>query len=378
MTAGLLDTSYVLDRARELAPFVSERALDAEDGRTLPADVVARLGGLEAEPATIVRVVEEMSRADGSTGWSVLIGQSSGFLAWLDQGAAAEIVARTPLPLVAGSMTPAGAATPVPADAESPGGGWRLSGRWPFNSGCPHAEWLIGAFPDAPAGPGAPPTIRFAVFPSAAATIHENWRAMGLRGTGSHDVEVRDVLVSRRYTMAPFSEPARHDGPLYRLPFLSFLVVMMAGFPLGVGRRALDEFAALLRRKTKPGSDVPLADDPVMRSRLLRAETALRAARAHVYECVESVWSQTMTAGEPSPDARADLIAAVQHALRTAVDVVDTAFHAGGASALYRNAPLQRCWRDAHAARQHIVFGPDLERRLGGLLLGRPSPGMPI
>jgi indole-3-acetate monooxygenase len=372
------------ETAWSLVDEVSERAGEIERARTLPADLVRRfragglfsmalpaaLGGLECEPRTIIEVVERMAWADGSAGWTLLIGQGSGFFAWLDPGVAKELLSGEPAPVVAGSMAPIGRGVPA---GNGDGGRYELTGRWPFASGCPHADWIVAAFTVPPRGEGTAPERRFAFLPPGDVRIIDTWNVAGLRGTGSHDIAVEAAFVPRERTIDPFTEPARHGGPLYSSLF-GFLVTMMAGFPLGVARRALDELHSVAHHKKRQPGAPALAEEPETQDLVLSGETRVRAARALVLQASGDVTAAMRATGAAAPEIRARLMAAVHHAMLVAVDVVTAAFHAGGASALYDRHPLQRCFRDIRAARQHVLFGQETAKRLGRMELGLPVP----
>ena len=376
----------LVDIARQVAAELDGRGEEIEQARALPADLVDRfretglfgmtlpaaLGGPECAPQTVVDVVEEISRADPSAGWTLLIGQGAGFLAWLDPAVAADLVAATPRPVVASSMAPAGR-------GEETGGGYLLSGRWPFTSGCGHSDWLMAGFVVTRDGvpvesPAGPPVQRMAFVPSSEVDIIDTWRVAGLRGTGSHDVAVRAADVPRELTADPFFEPAKQPGPLYGASMFSYLMTMMAGFPLGVGRRALDEFHLSAHRRIKQPAGTSMAEESLVQADIVRCESALRAARALVVESVGRVREAVESDGSAPPVVRAGLAASVVHAMDTAREVVETAFHSCGASSLYAKHPLQRCFRDIHAASQHVAFGQEARKRLGRIALGLPAP----
>lgn len=260
----------VLDAARDLTPELSVRAAEGEALRTMPPDLVEKvrdaglfglalprtLGGLEIEPLAFVDVIEELSRADGSAGWTVLIGNSTSFFAWLDPDVAREMIGDDVRFASTSMFGPLGRAVPDGS------GAFTVSGRWPFNSGCPHAGWLqAGVFVTDGDGPrmlpDRGPDWRLAFFRPGDARILDTWDAVGLRGTGSHDLTVSELRVPQEHVAAPFFEPARHDGPLWRIPFFTQLAIYILGFPLGVARRALDEFTALAATKQRrgPGGD---------------------------------------------------------------------------------------------------------------------------
>jgi alkylation response protein AidB-like acyl-CoA dehydrogenase len=377
---------------RLVAGDIAAQVAKIERTRGLPADLVGRLrsaglfslalprvlGGRECAPQEIVDVVEELSRVDASVGWTVLIGQGSGFLAWLDPAVAKEIAAQTPEPVVASSMAPTGTGREVLLDDGRPG--YRLSGRWPMTSGSEHCDWLMCTFEVAGGdgkpvlGPGRRPVRRMAFVPAVDVRVLDTWTATGLRGTGSHDVEVDAVDVPHERTIDPFGSPPRVPGPLYSTSFFAFLMVCMAGFPLGVAQRALDELVDTARSKRRAGGGELMAADPVVQAAVFRSGTALRAARALVAASVAELTGAVAEAGSAPPPVRARLAGAVVHAMTTAKAVVDDAFHRCGASALYLDKPLQRCFRDVHTAAQHVAFGPAAVERLGRVELGLPVP----
>ena len=372
MSVTALESSPVEEAVR-LAATLPDRALEVEAGRTVPADLVgelrdaglfglmtpASLGGLETDPITIARVVEELTRGDAATGWTVLIGQGAGYLAWLDPGAARELVNSTPSPLITGSMAPLGTAVDTGAD------GIRLTGRWPYTSGCGLSDHLVAGYRPADGPP------RFALLPRAAVDVHDTWRVAGLRGTGSHDIEATDVLVPHRFTFDPYG-PAREEGPLYRLPYMSYLLVAMAGFPLGAARRIVDEYRGIVLGKRNTERTL-LAETPIVQAEIARCEATVGAARAYVHEAIAQVWEETQD-GIASPRSRARLTGAVQHAMRATLDVADSAMRACGAGQLYDRAPLQRYFRDVQTAAQHIAFGLEAQRRVGSVLLDQEVP----
>jgi len=370
-------TTDAVTAARDLAPELSARAVEAEQLQTLPRDLVERvraaglfhlaapraLGGQELPPARIVEVVEELSRADGSAGWTITIGNGSAFLAWLDPAVAADLVAGTPDPVGGGVFAPMGRLTPDGA------GKFALAGRWAFCSGSPHTDLFFnGAF----AG-GDPRDWRLAVVPAAEVRVVENWDVSGLRGTGSHDVEI-DAVVREEHTISPFTNPARHDGPLWRFPFFTFVGTLMAGVPLGIARRALDEFTTFAPAKFRPPGPGPIAEDGDVQIALTRAEGRLRSARAFVFEALGELWETACAGDVPGVRQRGQFLLATQQAMRASLSAVNIAFGYAGAGALHADQPMQRCFRDLHAAAQHIYFSAAASKRYAKLRFGIDQP----
>jgi len=354
--------------AAAITPLLRERAAEAERAATLPADVVAAvteaglfrlwtprgLGGAELPPPVMFSVVETLATADGSAAWATMIGNSGLFLAWMDQDLAAGLLDGHPEHAMTGTFSPEGRGIPEP-------GGLRLSGRWVFNSGCPHSRLFCTGYltydGPRPRMLDGRPDWRWAVYPAASATIVPAWEgALGLRGSGSHDVVVEDVLVPEGHTVMPFYEPPVVDSALYRVPFFSLLKMMMAAVPLGIARHALDLLAELARTKVRSGPG-PIAEEQDVQIRIGLAEAGLRGARAHVLDEMAGLWAKALAGDEPTDAELGRFTLAVNAALQASLVVVDEAFALAGARALYAGDEIQRCWRDLHAVAQHRVFG---------------------
>jgi indole-3-acetate monooxygenase len=380
------DGLALLETARGFAPEITARAREGEELRTMPDDLVHKtkaaglfrlglprsLGGFELDPASIIRIVEVLCEADGSAGWTILIGNNNAFFAWLDPDVAREIIGGEPDFASNCMFSPLGAAVPA-------AGGFTLNGRWPFSSGCRHAEWLqTGMFVmdgDHPRMlPEGRPDWRFAFIPRDGVQVIDTWDAMGLRGTGSHDISVSGLDVPEEHTASPFFEPPRHDGPLWRLPFFTLASIFLIGFPLGVARRALEEFTTLAPTKKRAGATEPLAADAEIQVELARAEGVLRSARAYVFDAIGEMWATAEAGDEPTLAQRAQVLLATQHAMRAGVSTVDTVFSLAGAGTVYSDHPLQRCFRDITTARQHVFFSSDALKRYAKTRLGIEQP----
>jgi indole-3-acetate monooxygenase len=358
----------VVAGAAALTPLLRDRAAEAERLATLPPDVVAALagaglfrlmtpaglGGLELPPPTVFEVIETLARADGSAGWTAMIGNSGLFLAWMDQDLAAGLLDGHADQAMTGTFAPEGRGIVEP-------GGLRLSGHWTFNSGCPHARLYCAGLMalDGP-GPrmiGGRPDWRWAVFPASAATVVPTWEgALGLRGSGSHDVVVDGLLVPEGHTVMPFHEPPRVDSALYRVPFFSVLKMLVVGLPLGIARHALDLVIELARTKVRSGPG-PIAEEQDVQIRIGQAEAGVRGARAFVLDEIENLWGLAQAGDRPTDADLARFTLASNAAMQASLAAVDEAFALAGARALYAGDEIGRCWRDLHAAGRHRVFG---------------------
>ncbi len=307
-----------------------------------------------------MRVIEEISRADGAAGWCVMIGATTGMLAAsLPEDWAREIYGRRPDVITGGVTAPMGVATPA---VDGP----RVTGRWSFGSGCQHSDWLVGG---TRMGAGVAPETRLMFFAPDQFRVHDTWHASGLRGTGSHDFEVENAFVPEGRSVV-LGGHARVSGPLYEFPTLGLLALGVCAVALGIARRALDEFVLLAGGKVPTGSARTLANRPVVQRQVGEAEAALRSARAYVFASIDAAWRVACEGRSLPIDLRADLRLAAANAAWRAAQAVDLVYHAGGGTAVYASSPLQRCFRDVHVATQHIMVAQPLFEVFGRAALG--------
>ena len=367
----------LLSAARGLSETIRAAAAEGErEGTIAPAVVDAmvrarlfdayrpkELGGLDVDPITLVELIEEISLHDGSTGWCLGMGGIIGGLAAsrLSDEGVAEMFGSGDTVLCAGGFVPRLKAVPVD-------GGHRVSGRFPFASGCRHAEWMVVT--GLVEGASGPDAMRTFCVPKDAVTIVDNWHVAGLEGTSSNDLDLDDVLVPETLSFPSLTARALRGGPLWKLPILPAASVGHLGFSLGSGCRALDEIAAYAETQ-RFASSAPIAERPVFQRDYARARTRLRAARLAAFDSFATV----IDAGSASSmDQRAELGASIVHAYQTAAEVAEFAFRAGGASSIYREGALQRCFRDLQAGSQHVVASDEGFERAGQVMLGVGNP----
>jgi indole-3-acetate monooxygenase len=383
------DLDAVRSAVAELTPELRARAAEGDQLKTMPADLVWRakkaglfrlnmpmaLGGLELDPFTTVQIFEQISNADGSAGWTLVIGNSTAFFAWLDPAVARELIGGEPDFVSTSMWAPLGRAA-LSDDRAS----LTLDGRWPFNSGCPHADWLqVGAFMTTADGtprtrPDGAPDWRFVFVPAGSAVIEDTWQAMGLRGTGSHHVTASHVRVPAGQVAAPFFEPARHDGPLWRIPLITLAGMFLAAVPLGIARRALDEFVGIAATKVRGPAPQSVGHDAAAQCELARAEGELTAGRSFLFDVIGHVWDTARAGDVPSLRQRADVLLAANTVMRAGCAAVDRVFRLAGAAAVFADHPLQRCFRDIHTARQHILFSTGRDQNYAKVRLGIEQP----
>ena len=370
----------ILEAVHDLAPAIAARAGEIEAARRLPPDLVTELtaagcfgmlrprshGGAGVDLATSMRVYEALSRADASVGWTVAIGAGC----WLDvvglpRSTFDAVFADDPDVKVGGGIAPAGVA--VPAD-----GGYRVTGRWAFVSGCQHCDWIYGnCIEEGASGNGDMPPLRIALFQAGEVEIEDTWSVSGLCGTGSHDVVAENVFVPADRSFALLSAEPCLDDPLVRIPLPSPYVLQMASGALGIAQGALDDILALATDKVPLFAGASLAANALFQNQLGEADARLRAARALLYASAAEAWATALARDPFTPEHRARIRASGVWAADTAAAVVDMAYRAGGGSSLYRSSPLQRRFRDVHALTQHFLVKLDSLTTVGAVMAGQ-------
>jgi len=363
---------------------VRARAPAIEAAGRLPDDVVdglrasglggaflpAELGGSEMPPHEVAPLLEALAAADGSTGWCAAVSVGNTVLvAYLPEEGARGIVSH-PAVLTGGSFNPAGRGVALPG-----GAGWRVTGRWGFGSGILHADWMSGTFVvvdeagEPVLTPEGRPDARLVWFPAADATVHETWDAMGLAGTGSHDYSVDALDVPAPRTM-PFAFTPWPAGTFWRMPAMSIVLGPFAAVPLGIARGAIDEVVTLAATKTPYRSTRRLAERDVAQAAIARAEAAVASASAFLHATLFDQWETVGRGDEVTMRQRAQARLAVVNAATAARQAVDLCFQAAGSTAVFADHPLQRQFRDAHTAGQHVVLAASGYETVGRVMFG--------
>lgn len=365
----------VLDAVRGLAPRITARAAEIEAARRLPPDLIKDLtaagcfrmlvprshGGGGFDLASAMSVIEELSRADASTAWTTM-NLAGG---WINLGT----VPRTTFDalyaggadvIIGGVFAPAGMAVPAK-------GGYRVSGRWAFASGCEDCQWLFGnCMEDHEGGP----RLRTVLFSPDQIKIEDTWSVSGLCGTGSHHVNAEDVFVPAERTCLPFTDPPCLDEPLLRMPMPPIFAFGVATVAVGIAQGALEDILALSSGKVPLLAHTRLATNPLFQNQLGAADAQLRAARGLLYADAAAAWGTAVAGAEFTPEHRARMRSAITWAATTAASVVEMAYHAGGGSSIYAASPLQRRFRDVHAITQHFLVKLDTFTTAGAVLAG--------
>ena len=378
-----------LNAARELEPLVRSLRDGFDRDRQLPVALVEAiadaklfslwlpkaLGGPELPPIPFLRVIEELSRQDGSVGWCTVIPAGYGRLA----GALSQDVATTIFgsgrAILVGTLNPMGKAVAVP-------GGYRVTGRWGYGSFIAHSQWVLGncVIHDQSGpriGPDGAPELRLCLFPRADAEVIDNWHVGGLRATGSSDYQVTDLFVREDWTvtLGAFSPPPTQPGMLYRVPMPSTFVSCIATVALGIGRAAIEALVEIAADKTPMGSRSVLREKTLAQVDLARAEALLRSGRAFLFDELGACWDDALAGREITLQRRALVRLAAWQATQCAIQAVDLMYACGGGASLFQGNRLERCFRDVHAAGQHIAVATHSNLEPIGRVLFGLDPG---
>lgn len=328
--------------------------------------VPTRFGGEQRSPMEFCAMVEEISAADGSAGWVASFGMNPVYLAALPLATLDKVYANGPDVVFAAGIFP-------PQPAETVEGGFKVSGRWKFSSGCMGADLIgVGISPKTGETLSLP---RLAVMPQAQVGIEDTWDVVGLIGTGSHDLVLDGVEVAEEWTFVR-GGPANLDEPLFRYPSLSFATQVLSVVGLGVARAALDYLADMASGRFSVTGAPALADRPLAQMQMAKAEAELRAARAWFYEAMESAWASVLAGDAVSVEQTNLLRLSSTHASRVAAEVARTAQMLSGMTGVYRHSPLARFVNDAQVVTQHAFMGDMTYQNAGAIFFGgKPMPG---
>jgi len=363
MTAN--DTQSLFEAVRKLLPMIRSSAERIEADRELPRPLFEALadaglfklliphnvGGAEIDLPGYVQLLEELGKADASTGW--VINQCAVFATYaarIPREVARSIWIDTPRSIVANTPAATARAVAVP-------GGYRVTGRQGFSSGCRHAAWLAARAlileKGQPRVEDGQREERYLFVPVAEAELLDTWHVRGMRGTGTHDFAVRDVFVPAERTVLQAGAPLLENGALYQFPRRLLFASGDAAVSLGAARACLNTFFELAGAKTPRSMQATLRDQPVVQATVGRSEAHLRSARAFLTEAVREIWTEASSTGAITLERRAALRLATTHAIRLAVDVVDSVYNAAGVTAIFEGNPIQRHFQDIHVISQH-------------------------
>lgn len=379
----------VLEAMEPLLAEIAEQAPRTDDAGRVPPRVIdalrntgvfrmlqpTRWEGLERRPTEFFEVVRSISSVCASTGWLVsVMGVHPWQVALFDEQAQHEVWGNTADVLLSSSYAPIGRLEPT-------NGGYRLHGRWSFSSGCEYADWLLlGATAKSPSRERI--EFKSVLVPVQDASIRHVWDAMGLRGTASDDVEVEDAFVPEHRVLSNLDQTrldtpgqVTNDGALYRLPFGAVFTAGVTAPVQGAAQGCYREYIAVMRdrvRKSLGGGN--FVDDPFAQVAVARAASELDAGVLQMTRNLDEMYDLAVAGNELPMELRLRTRRDQVRGTERAVEAVDVLFRLAGGMSLERGNPIERSWRDAHAAATHVANEAD--RTLA--LYGQGAFGLPV
>src|SRR5438309_5642350 len=338
------------------------------------------LGGLQADPLTYLRVVELLAEADGSVGWN-LANNSIGQLVTLglpDEGVH-EIYAHGADTVIAGTAVMGGGRA-VPVD-----GGYRVTGRWPFGTGCQESSWMLGSFQifdgvePRRSHDGSSVFWRGIFARSEAQIVEGSWDVSGMRATGSFDWTVDDVFLPERRTMVHAGVPLdnqwkRWPGISYALPAQAWVGPHHSAVITGIARAGIDALIELAGEKTPRGRTGRLCENPQVQDAVGRADATLNAGRVYRSAMIAELWNTVAAGKETTLEQRARGRLAAVYASESARQAMDLMYQHGGSTSYRCESRLAECWRDLHVVGQAVTLAPEWYP-MGGRVFLKMDPG---
>ena len=393
-TSAAADSARLLETAAALQPIVTGYQDETERERRIPTALVEQLraaglyrmvvprelGGLEVNLVTFLRAAELMAESDGSVGWNLANSAIQQLIALsLPDAGVKDIFDRGPDTIIAGTAVPGG------GTAREVEGGYIVSGRWPFGSGCRESSWMLGNF-DITDGDqrrrDADGTfvLRRGFFPSSECTIIDTWDMTGMRGTGSHDWSVTDQFIPHQRTVEVpgrllFNQWSRWRGPFYALPVHALVGLHHSVVATGIARAAIDALTELAGAKVPRGRSGLLRDQPHIQEAVARAEAILGAAQTYRAAVASDIWDTVAAGQETTLEQRARCRLAASFLVDSARQAMDLMYRAGGTTSSKRTHRLARCWRDLQVVGHAASVAPEWYALTGKAFLGlEPGP----
>jgi len=366
----------------ELLRVLSERQDEFEQLRHIPRDVIAlmkkarifrsstpaRFGGAAMAPHHFLKMVDKIGTVDGSAAWVAAFGSANTYTAALPVAAQEIMYATGPDQVFAGGLHPV-------QQAERVDGGWNVSGRWKFASGCMGADWIgVGILGQREnAGPNDAPMVMMAVAPAAEVEIIETWDVSGMQGTGSHDTTVTNKFYPDLW-ICERGAPGVIDEPLYRYPAMAYQAQVHAACNLGLARAAIEHAKSVSGAKKINIGFSRLCERSYFLSGIAECEAKLRSARAFFYETAEAAWDSILKGDPVSLEQNTLMRLSATNAAQVGAEVVQLAWRLAGMGVIAKTNPMQRYMRDAMVVTQHSAVTDLTIEQAGQVLLGLEPP----
>ena len=383
---GVAVDEHIVAAARDVGAIIAKHGDTTERNRRLAPQVVdalraaglfrlftpRALGGLEVDPVTLARVVEEVSMFDSAAGWAFQVNTGAWWTSRMSPEGVAEMYADGPDLMMAASFAPPHRADEVP-------GGYRITGRGPLASTIHDSRWVLMSAivfdADQPRMTPAGPDFITVVMRTTDVEIIDTWHSLGMRGTDSNDIEANGVFVpeSRAFRFEPDSlASAPFDGPLYRMPALAATFPIIAPVALAIASGAIRELRDIVTTKVPLGSMKTARDRAAVQAAVAEGEAMVRSARLFFYDALTKAWQRALAQRPFTLEDKADLMLASTWSVRSAARATDLMHRMGGTNGIYARNRLERHFRDAQTVRHHGFVSDSRLETVGQVYLGVP------
>lgn len=359
-------------RSEELITLAPEAVEALRSSGMFRLKLCAEMGGAEADPVTEMMVLENLAYHDLTSGWCTMVGATgiASLGTFLPPAGIERVFGGDKIPTASISFFPAGR-------AQRDGDGFRVSGRWRFNSGIRHSEWVLGGtiVENSDNGSGGP-IVMFSAFPAKDVTLHDNWGGVtGLKGTGSCDFSIENYYLPKELTfvwdlLKP--QPLR-GGPSYLFPPFSYVAKEHGSVAIGAARRALDELMQIATTTRGTFRSSKLDERQVVHRFIAQADIKLRSARALMHERYDRLYDDVVAGRLPDGSDIADVRAICVHATDVAIETATMAYHFAGNTGLHHPHIIGRLLRDLNTTGIHQVMSDTAYENHGQFLLGLPA-----
>lgn len=362
----------VLDRIDENLQFIRDRAQETEDLRKLHPEVVAKLeeigffkllqpkqwGGYEADMEVFYTAVKNIASACPSSGWCAsILGIHNWHLALFSQQAQEEVWGEDTSVRISSSYAPMGA-------AKRAEGGVILNGHWRWSSGCEYADWV---FVGGPVLDDEGKLVDFCTFlvEKSQYKIEDVWHVVGLKGTGSNDIIVKDQFIPEHRvlsfgTMGETKSPGleQNTNPIYKMPWGTVHPTTITSPIIGMAEGCYQVHVDHQRERVRAAFGTAVKKDPFAKYRLAEAASEIEAAWLQVATNIRTEQQTIEGGGYPDMELRARARRDQVRATQRSIDAINLVFSNSGALAVEATSPIQRFWRDANAGRVHAANEP--------------------
>lgn len=388
-----ISSNNIIDSVGRMAPILNHHIDEEEQMGRLSAPVVnalrtagfyklflpKSLGGLEIDPLTMAKLIEEVARHNTAAGWSLMVANTTlVMLSRIAEKGIEEIFGGNPDAFIAGTVHP-------PMMAVRTRGGYLINGRNPLVSNVHEAQWIMvmalvmeGGQPKMDQGH---PEILGVYMNAKDCRIVDTWNVIGMRATDSNDVEAKDVFVPdhRVCPIIPEFDAGEHfKGPLYKAPAACVhLACLLPPVSLAVAHNAINELKTLASKKTPLGSMVTIRERGVMQRKLARAEALVQSSRVYLHDALAKCWQKTLAGETVSLEEKAGLLLAATYTNQSCVEAIELMYTAAGSSGIYRRNKLAHYMADAQVLRQHGFMAESRYETAGQVYFGM-RPDLPI